>query len=345
MANAALRIRRTINKKKPGRRSTADKVQAQGTGRAVTKAFGGGKAQPPSIPRLPGACWDAFNSAHAALPRAVGPYTVVRTSRLINTSARFCIVGTFAANATTANDNRKCWTNLCALTYAGAGSIGGSPATKFYGVQPPVAASISQPAGGGTLCPSAISVQILGVDSLQNANGQLAAAVCPVRLDLKGTDRSWANIESTFMSYMRPRLMSAGKLVLRGVQMDSHPLSMSDVSDFRGMSENTVAINEGGTAAAPWNEVSNDYDPEGWAPMVVFNPAETPLSLLVTIEWRVRFDLSNPAVSSHTHHGVSSDVAWEKHISAATRQLPGVIDIVEKVASTGFNVMSMMRGA
>ncbi len=142
--------------------------------------------------------------------------------------------------------------------------------------------------------------------------------------------------------------MSAGKVVLRGVQMDSHPLSMADVSDFRGLYELTSSINQTGTTPGPWSTPAaggTGVDPEGWAPMVVYNPNNTPLSLLVSMEWRVRFDLSNPAVSSHSHHGVSSDVAWEKHIAAATRQLPGVIDIVEKVASTGYNVMNMMRGA
>lgn len=336
------RVKRTIAKKKNGgRRSTADQVQAQGTGKAVSKAFGGGGRQLPGL-RLPQGCWDAFNSCHAALPRAVGAYTVVRTTKLINTTSRFAIVGTFARE--TGASEAVQWSNVCALTAEGAGDIGATSSTSFHGVELPIPSTATLGAGAGTLCPAAISVQVLGTSALSTASGQLAAAVCPVRLDLKSTTRTWADIENTFLSYMRPRLMSAGKLVLRGIQMDSHPLSMSDVSDFRGMFELPGASAPGGTSPAAWSISTNNIDPEGWAPMVIYNPDYSPLSLLVTIEWRVRFDISNPAVSSHTHHGVTSDVAWEKHIAAATRQLPGVIDIVEKVASTGMNVMSMMRG-
>jgi hypothetical protein len=137
--------------------------------------------------------------------------------------------------------------------------------------------------------------------------------------------------------------MSGGKLALRGVQMDSHPLSMSDVSEFTGLTSITDATNQGGTGAVAWNDDPYKVDPSGWAPMVIYNPTNEPLALLVAIEWRVRFDISNPAVSSHAHHGVSSDASWEKHIAAATRQLPGVLDIVEKVANTGMAVAQILR--
>ncbi len=349
MANP--RVKRKITKKKAsnGRRSTADKVQAQGTGKAVRVAFGGGgNGKTKSVvPRLPAGCWDAFNQAHAALPRAVGPYTVVRTTRLINTTSRFALVGTFTRFGYTSgtNDSVPLWTDICCATEAApTGAIGSTAATRFHNIPMPIADTLSGSAGAGTLCPSAISVQVLGNQSLQQAHGQLAAAVCPVRLDLRGTTRSWGDIENKFISYFRPRLMSAGKLVLRGVQMDSHPLSMADVSEFRGVHTTNADDPPGDILPASWSLADAPYDPTGWAPMVIYNPDNTSLSLLITIEWRVRFDLSNPAVSSHTHHGVSSDVSWEKHIAAATRQLPGVIDIVEKVASTGVSIASMLRG-
>jgi hypothetical protein len=347
MANGMYRkVKKSITKKKKssggGRRSTADQVQAQGTGKAVAKAFGGGVAKH-FISKLPSGCWDAFNSCHAALPRAVGAYTVVRTTKLINTSSRLALVCTFARETGNTSEGRKLWSNVCALTEEGSGVIGTANSTSFHGMEPPIEAATNEYAGGGTLCPAAISVQVLGTSALATAHGQLAAAVCPVRLDIKGTSRTWDDIENTFLSYMRPRLMSAGKIVLRGVQMDSHPLSMNDVSDFRKLFLMPGSTAATGTAPGPWSVANGNLDPEGWSPMVIYNPENTPLSLLVTIEWRVRFDISNPAVSSHSHHGVTSDVAWEKHIAAANRQLPGVIDIVEKVASTGASIMTMMR--
>jgi hypothetical protein len=118
---------------------------------------------------------------------------------------------------------------------------------------------------------------------------------------------------------------------------------MSDVSDFRGHYLHPGSNSANGTPPGQWSNTANNLDPEGWAPMAIYNPNNTPLSLLVTVEWRVRFDISNPAVSSHTHHGVSSDIAWEKKIAQATNELPGVLDIVDKVASSGAAMMHGMR--
>lgn len=69
--------------------------------------------------------------------------------------------------------------------------------------------------------------------------------------------------------------------------------------------------------------------------MCISNPQLAQISLLITVEWRVRFDISNPAVASHTHHGVSSDLSWERAIRRASDALPGVVDIVQKVANVG----------
>jgi hypothetical protein len=152
-----------------------------------------------------------------------------------------------------------------------------------------------------------------------------------MRFDLTDSTEIWTDISQKTVAYFRPRLLSAGKLALRGVQLNSMPLSMSDCSDFAPL-QITAAV----TTPPLWN--SPQGRPVGWAPIVIVNPDTAPIMLLITIEWRVRFDISNPAVSSHTHHGVTSDVAWDGHIQAATRALPGVLDIVEKVANTGLGV-------
>jgi len=127
--------------------------------------------------------------------------------------------------------------------------------------------------------------------------------------------------------------MTAGKLTLRGVQGDSYPLNMAKVSEFTPMdvrSDGTVTYNG-----------SNSYYSGGWAPIVIinngYNLATTPLTLqfLITIEWRVRFDIGNPAVASHSYHGVASDSDWGKMIEAAASKAHGMLDIVERVANVG----------
>lgn len=328
-------VKKKIVKRKRARgatRSTATRVQAQGTGKAVVKAFG---ARTSSSPQgLPVRCWDAFHTSHAALPRAVGPYTVVRTTGLITTSSRFNIVCTTQEVNTAAG--RAFWTNRVLMSEEGPGAIGSTQSTGFVSIGSPLGRSGLD--STGTVCPAAISVQVMGNQSLQTAAGTLAAAVIPARMDLQDDTRTWGAIETDFVSYFRPRLLSAGKLVLRGVQMDSFPLSMSAVSEFLPFSD------RGNVGPVNWDAAARTA-PVGWAPMVIYNPNNDVLNLLVTIEWRVRFDVGHPAVASHTHHGVSTDSAWNRHIKRAADALPGVVDIVEKVASAGMalrNISSAM---
>jgi hypothetical protein len=222
-------------------------------------------------------------------------------------------------------------------------AIGTTPSTGFhYSPFPGGGTNVNRTETTFTCCPAAISVQIIGPNSLSNATGQLAAAVIPARMDLTDDQRSWEEVQTDVTSYFRPRLLSAGKLTLRGVQMDSHPLSMADVSEFL-----PLAINPPNPNLAPPSPNISQWDinspyPCGWAPMAFVNPTGAEMQLLIAVEWRVRFDIGNPAVASHTHHGVSSDVSWDQHIRRATAALPGVVDIVEKVANTGF---SLYKGA
>lgn len=327
-------------------RSNADRVLAQGTGRSVQKAFGAS-----SVPRplnLPNGCWDAFNSTHAALPRAVGPYTVVRTSALLTSNAKFIMVGTTRTIGTMSSGisglvGTQYWSNVAMAesndqTTANDPVINSTNATKFQPIAAPGGNVESRADSTFTCCPAAVSCQVMGKTNLQQADGQLAAAVIPARMDLRGDSRTWEDVGKQVVSYFRPRLMSAGKLSLRGVQMDSHPLSMADVSEFLPMEPVATEY----TPSDGWKD-ANSPQFCGWAPMAIYNPDKADLSILVSIEWRVRFDINNPAVSSHSHHGVTTDHAWEQHLKRAHSALPGVLDIVEKVANTGAAVYKLGR--
>lgn len=317
-------------------RTNAQKVLVQGTGKAVSRAFGHVKL--PKQLGLPGGAWDAFNSCHAPLPRSVGPYTVVRTSRLFESNDKINIFGTFQIQQSGANSGPY-WSNvISAQSQTSVGPIHTGPSTKFSITNMPGGNAAATDSSTFTCCPAAISVQVVGSETITNAQGQLAAAVCPARLDLCDDARTWTEVENEFVAFFRPRLMSAGKLVLRGVQMDSHPLSMADCSAFLPMKGYAMDIDP-----QAWSGAAAPH-PKGWAPIVIFNPARTMLSFIVSVEWRVRFDMSHPAVASHTHHGVSTDAAWDKHIQRASAVLPGVFDIVEKVANTGMAVYKSAAG-
>lgn len=348
--------RKVVVRKRNGKgvsRVSGDRVLAQGTGRTAEMPFGCSPI--PRGPALHPKSWDAFATAHAPLPRSVGPYTVVRTSFLTQTHARCGIIGTFKRHPLTAGVPGGTvpgssailtggWSNCVMATEEAPTAIGTTAATGFHFAPFPGGTNAHARATSAetfTCCPAAISVQIMGPLSLSDAHGQIAAAVVPARLDLTGDPRTWDEIQTDITSYFRPRLLSAGKITLRGVQMDSHPLSMSDVSSFEPLLYDTPNPNT--TSPLAWG--SGLPYPCGWAPMAFVNPTGAELQLLISVEWRVRFDVGNPAVASHRHHGVSTDASWDNQIRRASEALPGVIDIVERVANTGMGLYSKASAA
>jgi hypothetical protein len=189
-------------------------------------------------------------------------------------------------------------------------------------------------AGAGTsaltVVPSALSVQILNGNALQGTSGIMAAGVVKTQLALQGRTETWEAYSDRFLSYMTPRLMSAGKLALKGVQMNSYPLNMNVLSYFAPLDPTVFA----GNITWKSGEADQIY-PEGWAPMCVLNQDGEPLTYLVAQEWRVRFDLSNPAASAHRHQGVTSDGLWDRMVSMATALGHGVQDLPEMIANAG----------
>lgn len=325
-------IKRKKNGGGNGTRTRADKVLAQGVGKTVARAFGSTRAT-----GLAG--WDAFSPAHLPLPRSVGPYTVVRTTSLLESNDHFNLIGCFRHHEVDYSSpnysNSEYWSNVGLLTSVDSTVAINSTANggngKIQVIPFPGAGNVAGSAF--TAVPAAISVQVMNPNPLQTTEGIVAGCVSSTQLDLRDRPENWQVLGQEIISFMKPRLMSAGKLSLRGIQADSYPLNMNALSDFlevRNLSSGKVTMN------------SHTFDgaPVGFAPIVIVNEGSTstpPLKLnfLVTIEWRVRFDISNPAVSSHLHHGVTSDGHWDSMIRAASARGHGMCDIVERVATAG----------
>jgi hypothetical protein len=269
------------------------------------------------------ACWDAKRMEHLPLPRAVGPYTVVRTTKRFNTTAVAMQFGTFQVLS---SDGMK-WTDTVALGDGNVSFAINEPLNCYSrGVR-------LQPGSTGFTCvPSAISVNIINPNALQTTNGVVYAGILNVQAPFNNESVTWQQKWEEMIEYQSPRLMSAGKLALRGVQMDSYPLNMSALSDFLPLlpvGDGTITYN----STAPHSK--------GFAPMFVYNPNGIPLEYLITVEWRVRFDLSNPASGSHSHHPIASDSQWDSMMKRAVSLGHGVKDMVETIASIGTTV----RGA
>jgi len=311
-------------------RSRAERVLANGVGAYPSRAFG-------SVPGYSLCGWDAFHPMHIPLPRGVGPYTVLRTTVQVKSASKAVLFAPFQFTSQAGNTFSAEWTNIVGVALDAKSpldtSINQKGKIESYRVTSPLGSV------GGRCVPSALSVQILNPGALQTTSGIVTAAVCSAQVDWGGTSLTWNKLMGGLMSFMRPRLMSAGKLALRGIQMNSYPLNMDDVSNFTSYN----VVSDGGKEIdGTW---SDGLAPRGWAPMAVLNNDGVELTYLITVEWRARFPMDNAAVSTHVHHKVTPDNTWNNLISKAVSLGNGVVDIVESVANVGNAVGGMAQAA
>jgi hypothetical protein len=333
------------SRRTPKNRGPAFRGIAPGGGATAPVAFGStkGRQRPQQKKKkFPGKghvmpshqCWNAFAPQHLALPRAVGEYTVTRGTRQIFTNDKLIIIGTWSyleGNETLQSSLPGFggnWSDVCAL---GCGDLTNKPnQTAWSAYKMPMLAS-----GLGNhsqITPAACSVQIMNGNALSQTNGMLYIGKMKVQPQYAGDDVTTAGtIGGNFVSYMAPRLCSAAKLALRGVQVDAHPLNMNRLADF-------TQIYRGfpGSAETPGQTVwSSGLSPSGFTPIVIYNPDAVSLNLLVCHEYRTRFDLMNPAVGSHKYHQPSTDRDWAGMIKTATDLGSGAMDIADVVAKSG----------
>lgn len=310
------RRRQPNGSSKPADRSNATRVLATGVGASVPKAFGSTVGHGMQ-------CWDAKHPSHLPLPRAVGPYTTIRATRRIAITTHSNIIGTFQRGTLTA-DHRGDWAETIMVA-----DVDSTQAINAANNTRSVTIDLSGLGDAATLVPSAISVQVMCPTALQNASGIIYAGVMNTQAAIGGRTETWNSYMEKFVQFQNPRLLAASKLALRGVQINSYPLNMSEVSRFtelRKEADDIFAYEE------------KEAEPVGWAPIVIYNPNGASLELLITVEYRVRFDLDHPASASHTHHPVASDAIWDKMQRAGAALGNGVIDIADIVASTGMFV-------
>lgn len=312
----ARRPGRRVRRTRITNRSNATRVLATGVGAGPRKAFGCTTGHTLS-------CWDAKHPHHLPLPRAVGPYTVIRATRRIQINTTANIIGTFQKIANLGGPGGH-WAEMCMISDVSAGNpINGSLNTR----------ATSFPLSGlgeaVTVVPSALSVQVMCPTALQTASGIVYAGVMNTQAKIAGRTEIWADYMDKFVQFQNPRLLAASKLALRGVQINSYPLNMTEVSKFAEIA---------GTGSGEFTLSNDSYNPAGWAPIVIYNPSNVTLELLITAEFRVRFDLDNPASASHSHHPVASDSVWDKLVQQATSLGNGVMDIADVVANTGMSV-------
>jgi len=272
---------------------------------------------------------NALSPTHLPLPRAVGSYSVIRTTDTINSANRGMLFGVFKGPRTEFTDT--VWLNTCGVLVPGGtgltDAINASGNAYFVESTAISAASLA----GARMVPAAITLQVMNGEALQSSSGIVYIGRSKTVLDLMGDTRSWETVFKELISYSAPRLCSAGKLALRGVQVNAIPNNMSVLSDFvpRGIANN---------AYQTWNEGDYSVDFEGFAPIFVYNPEGVALNFLLTIEWRMRFDPLNPAYAGHTLYRPSSEQTWSNAIADAESIGHGVVDIADVTADVGMGL-------
>jgi len=316
-------IKRAIKRKQGGRNLYGIK---QGVA-AVTRApFPKGKSKRRSARKPLKHALNAMNPCHLPLPRAVGGYTVIRTTDIVNSSKPAIFFGTFKGPGNQFTETT--WLSTVGVTNVDLNlaindATGGGNAT-FFGS----AALAETSLNGARMVPAAITVQIMGSESLQNASGIVYIGRSKTVLDLMGDSRKWDDVMKELVSYSAPRLCSAGKLSLRGVQVNAVPNNLSVLSDF-------VPRRNPVNGRQTWTEPTYAADFEGFGPIFIYNPDFVDLRYLVTIEWRMRFDPLNPAYAGHVMHKPASESTWSQVISSAEAMGHGVEDIADVAADVG----------
>lgn len=309
----------------------------QGTGRSVGTAFGSRRGS--SL-----RCWDAFAPQHLALPRPVAPYLTIRTTQLYKASTsndanKFHLFGPMMNGGSTgAGDiSTPGWTNAFML---GPSALAGALTTSFGSTTELIVRSSGFNSvaigqwGAATVVPSAFSVQVMNPEALQTTNGIVYIGRAKNRINLAtmtntnvGAD-NWSELANDLVSYTNPRLCSAAKLAMRGVQVDAVPNNMNELANFTQLSQFITSTQD--QTASGW-----DDNFAGFNPIWVYNPDGVELQYLISCEWRVRFDPSHPAHAAAVHHAPSTDRTWSDLMGQAVSLGNGVIDIVERVAETG----------
>jgi hypothetical protein len=285
---------------------------------------------------------DAFHPSHLSLPRAVAPYSVVRTTQLVDLDPLITLGGGDLCILGPIKPEGAGWTNICGYInrYQPTGTMADANMWQHVVFENMQAAAWQAAA----LAPAAFSVQVMNPEALATTDGivyigRTKANTDLGQLDLTQTVSTFAN---SMVGYSNPRLCSAGKLASGGIQVDAVPANMSTLSD----------INFGftGNASEATTLTTNSSSTFGFNPVMIYNPNKVKLQLLIVCEWRVRFDPSNPAYGSHSFHPPSTDSTWARLIQQMTAAGNGAVDIAEKVALMGsavqqtFSRLSLLRG-
>jgi hypothetical protein len=281
---------------------------------SVNNAFGD-TAKPQTIVKG----LDAFDSCHVPLPRAVGDYTVIRTTEVLSGTNTLSLFGPVMSSNTNTVGGPQ-WSNIFCIR----STSGGAAINSTNGANRRVFSAMQSSAWDDVrLTPAAFTLKLMNPEALQTTTGVVYVGRARQMLNMGGSTRTWDELSNELVSYSSPELCAAGRLALRGVKVDAVPYDMNSLADFRTESKSS-------NTNFSWTDDSLNFD--GFAPIFVYNPNGIDLQFLVCCEWRVRFDPANPAYASHSYHRPSTMGYWDRVQRLGSALGNGVMDLVEKSA-------------
>jgi hypothetical protein len=263
--------------------------------------------------------WNAISPSHLALPMAVGPYCVVRFTRRFNTNAKVIVFGTYRGQ------QAGNWRSTVAVSSVTNNTAINAANNAFaWNLVPDFS-------GETTMAPSALTVQCTNPNALQTTSGIVYAGVMKSQAALAGNTTTWDNFSVQFVQTQSARVISAGRLAVRGVTASSYPIHVTPIQDF-------VQMTVTNDSAFTWD--SSNIQPVGFAPIVFINTQsggtpDLPLEYMVTLEYRVRYDLLLSASSAHTYHQPVSHSLWASLMQKAVSLGHGIMDIGDAVSDAG----------
>jgi hypothetical protein len=246
---------------------------------------------------------------------------VIRTTKLHRSTAPVLLFGTF----TNEQGAGRHWRNWCGIE-ANDITLGVDEANNSRAIT----MAMSSIGYGACVVPAAITVQVMCPKPLQEAGGLYAMCRVNQNMDIGGSSRTYANLRDTIVSYFSPRMLTGGKLALRGVKCSGAPMDMGEYCDFAPLEASTSDYNFG------WLTATGKFS--ALTPIAFVRDADSaaePISFLITIEWRVRFDPQNPAAASHMHHDTLSDEAWNQVSRTMAMAGHGVEELAQDATEAG----------
>lgn len=363
MASAS-KARRPQPKKKPGngRKKANGNGNGnlagikQGAGAVTTSAFPKGGKRGSTTGRSDlglRKCLNANFHEHLPLPRAVGPYTPLRLTQRISFNKAVGVFGTmttkgqsqFQASTTTNNANDRSWSSCIGVAAASSASaVNATNNCVAYIMEQLQSKEMER----SDLVPSAYTIQIMNPNAIQTTAGIAYIGRLHTQGEFYNSTESWTALANQFVALNAPRLCSAAKLGFRGVEVSAVPYNMSALAEFgRVLPVQADKVTGGVANNFTWDNrlvTATDSDTsqalatlnfDGFAPIVIYNPGGIVLELLITIEYRNRFNTTNPAQAGHKRYPLATDATWERVQKMMEREGHGVFDIAMTHAMSG----------